>query len=879
MSPTDWETIKQIFSAVLTVPASGRDEYLDHACGGRDDIRNAVDELLRAHYEASGSFLEPNTIVVRAAWLFQANDTVAGRFRVVKPIARGAMGEVYRVYDERLRLHVALKAIRPELLGDVDTVERFRREVSVTRNIAHDGLCRVFDLVEHPLPSGLGFPEGTIVPCLTMQMLEGESLEEWLAAHRPVATDDALPLVRQIAEALQVLHDAGVVHRDLKPSNVMLVPSDNGLRAVLTDFGLAKPLEEGLFETQGSAHGGAPFFMAPELFRGERPSVASDIYALGLLIDEMVTKTRAFSASSLHGLLLDKLGEGPTPPSERAEALPKVWEATILRCLSPEPASRFASAAAVMSSLAGHREPLWRRPLVRRTTQPYGRSGMRLAAYIVAAAVALTGAVSISTPASSPTSVVILPFDNLTGDSENQYLAVGTVGELGRVLNRVPGWSVYTARDPDTPIDPSRRATFSLRGHVQQGGSTLRITVQLTDTARGTLLWSENFEGSRTHSLDLQEKLAADTQVALKREAGKRAAGPMRSLRSWLRVDELFPRRAPLTGIGTSKPEAYDLYLRARYVAEDRTLDSALTAISLYRRAIDIDPNFAAAFTGLADVQAVLMDLHHAPHAQLISDADRYASAAVAIDPDLPEAQLSLAAVRQMQSRWEEAETAYRRALELHPTFARAHRWFGGMLLQFGRFKESLSLFKKALDLDPYDFPSHSAYGLALFYAKQPLEAAAHLEGLIARKDHVHAHLLLGQVYAQLSAIEPSARQEYLQKALQQSAILRQYGKPAEDRYADLVAALAWSYRGDREAARDPLQRLEAGWASGATSPSFAARIYAVQARAGDALAALEAAEAQRDRELMYLNVSPLYDAIRSEPRFRALQTRVGLTQ
>ncbi len=878
MSPNDWETIKQIFSAVLNVPAAARDEHLERACAGRDEIRTAVDELLRAHYEASGTFLEPNTIIVRAAWLFQPNDTVAGRFRVVKPIARGAMGEVYRVYDERLRLHVALKAIRPELLGDVGTVERFRREVSVTRNIAHEGLCRVFDLVEHPLPSGSGFPEGTVVPCLTMQMLEGESLEERLAVRRPMATGEALPLVRQIAEALQVLHDAGVVHRDLKPSNVMLVPSEHGPRAVLTDFGLAKPLEEGIFETQGTAHGGAPFFMAPELFRDGRPSVASDIYALGLLIDEMVTKTRAFAASSLHGLLLDKLGNGPTPPSQRADALPRAWETTILRCLAPDPGSRFASAAAVMASLSGERGPLRWLPPWHRPARPGRR--LRLAGYAAAGVLALTGAVSISAPAAVPTSVVILPFTNLSGDTGNQYLTAGTVGELGRRLNRVPGWNVYTARERDAPVAPSMRATFSLGGHLQQEGTTLRITVQLTDTARGTLLWSENFEGSRARGLDLQEKLAEETLTALKREASKRAAGPLRSLASLTTGDLPFGKsRPPLPAAGTSEPEAYDNYLRGRYIAEDRTLESAMTAIKLYRRAVEIDPQFAAPYTGLADVQAVLMDLHQAPHGQLLSDADRYASEAVAIDPNLPEAQLSLAAVRQMQSRWVEAETAYRRALELHPTFARAHRWFGGMLLQFGRFDESLRLSQRSLELDPYDFPSLSAYGLALFYARRPLEAAAHLEGLLARKDHVHAHLILGQVYAQLSATVPASREEYLRKALQQSDVLRQIGKPAEDRYADLVAALAWSYQGNFESARAPLQRLETAWARDVASPSFAARIYAVQRRAGDALEALEAAEAERDRELMYLNVSPLYDAIRTEPRFRALQARMKLVQ
>src|SRR5262249_40061905 len=156
---------------------------------------------------ASQAFLEPSSIVLATSWLFRDGDRIAGRFKVMRRIARGAMGEVYQVYDERLRLQIALKAIRPELLGDAETVERFRREVLVTREIAHDGLCRVFDLVEHAIGPQPGLPDGTIVPCLTMQLLEGETLEEWLARRRPATPTEALPILRQVALALQVLHD------------------------------------------------------------------------------------------------------------------------------------------------------------------------------------------------------------------------------------------------------------------------------------------------------------------------------------------------------------------------------------------------------------------------------------------------------------------------------------------------------------------------------------------------------------------------------------------------------------------------------------------------------------------------------------------------
>ncbi len=377
----------------------------------RTALGAAVDELLRAHYGASQSFLEPGSVVLSAPWLFREGDRVANRFTVARRIARGAMGEVYQVYDERLRQSVALKAIRPELIGDTDSVERFRREVLVTRGIGHPGVCKVFDLVEHPIAGHPSVPDGTIVPCLTMQLLEGESLEEWLARRRPIRPAEALPLIAQIGEALQALHDAGVVHRDLKPSNVMIIAAPDGPRAVLTDFGLARPLKTDLFETQVRVQGGAPFFMAPELFESERPSRASDMYAFGLLIDEMVTERRAFEADSLHGLMLQKLGEGPERPSRRSTGLPRVWEQAILRCLSRDPRDRPASARGVCASLDD--DATGRRGLL---APSLGARASKRFRYATAVATVLVGG-AVLVPVQTGTVILIQPFSNHTGNA------------------------------------------------------------------------------------------------------------------------------------------------------------------------------------------------------------------------------------------------------------------------------------------------------------------------------------------------------------------------------------------------------------------------------------------------------------------------------
>ena len=869
MNPEDWNQIKQVFTAALALPVAERDAYVRGAAVDQPGLGDAVAELLRAHYGASQSFLEPGSVMLSAPWLLRDGDSVARRFTVIRRIARGAMGEVYQVQDERLRQAVALKAIRPELIGDADAAERFRREVLVTRNIGHPCLCKVFDLVEHQINGRAGVPDGTIVPCLTMQLLEGESLEQWLSGRRPISPAEALPLITQIGDALQTLHDAGVVHRDLKPSNVMMVTTPDGPRAVLTDFGLARPLKADLFETKARVQGGAPFFMAPELFQAKRPSRASDMYAFGLLIDEMVTTRRAFAADSLQGLLLQKLGDGPEAPSLRSTAMPREWEQTILRCVARDPRDRPASPSAVCASLVGGvggRRRLLAPTLASRVSRRFR--------YATAAATAVVGcAVLVPINASPGNSVFIRPFTNLTGQADLQYLAIGTASELGRRLTRLPNLRVYTG---DVPADGLREGTLTLGGHIQEVDTILRVTVELTDAATKTLLWSNNIDGRKDRALQIEEQLAADAVGALMRLDGRARPAPI----AWTSV--LFWRLfAPprLPGPDTASNQAFDAYLRARALFEERKEPSARRALELLQQAVSEDPNYALAYSMMADLQAVLMDARNAPHDKLLAEADRYASQAVGLSPDLADAQLSVGWVRQTQWRWTEAQAAYLRAMALAPRSARANRWYGGLLLQYGRFDESLELYRRSIDIDPYDFPGQSGYGHALFHAGRPRDAATQLEALLAQKDLLAAHTNLGQVYAYLGRAYPAEGEAYLRKALAQSEIIRrQESKSSDDPatpIADMVAALAWSYQSDRSGAAPFVARLEQGLALKRVTPSTLARIYGAQGDAPRAMAMLLEAEAQHDRDLLYVNVSPHYTAIRQDPAFRALVDRL----
>jgi serine/threonine protein kinase/tetratricopeptide (TPR) repeat protein len=871
MDRLDWEAVKQVFEGARDLDGPAREAYVARACAGAPERAARVRSLLEADAQATGTFLSPSRLGLRPAWLFSEGTRVGGRFRIVRPIARGAMGEVYEAEDERLRLRVALKTLRPELLSDPESIERFRREVLITRDIPHEHICRVFDLVEHTLPADDAFPDGAVLPCLTMQLLQGESLETWGERHRPASPAEVLPLIEQIASALQSLHDAGIVHRDLKPSNVMLVEDGARPRAVLTDFGLARPIEARVFETQRAVHGGAPYFMAPELLRGERPSPASDIYALGLLVDELVTERPAFTSGALTGLLLQKLQEGPEPPIRRAPGLPEAWDRAILWCLVADPRQRPPDARAFVDVLSG------------RATAPAvpavaARRRRRLPQVATGAVAVLTGsALAFTAPmAPPPSSLLVMPFANETGNREYDYLASQAGAGFAKRLEQMPDLLVFLSRERNPTVARDKQAQFMLSGQLRQKGTGLRVVAQVSTGTRDRVLLSREYDLRDTQLLPVETALATDTVDVMRRT--RRAASPgwlaRIGFRDWLGS----PGRATTPPQGTSNAEAYDMYQRARALAEERTLGPVRAAEALYLKAAEKDPQFAAPHAALADLQAILMELQVAPHDVLLREAEAHAARAVSLAPDLADAHLSFAAVLQMQGQWEEAEREFKRSLELHPKFARAHRWYAGLLLQFNRLAESYALFERGLALDPYDIPSQSAYGLALFYGRRPADAARHLEGLLAQRDFMPGHLVLGQSYAYLGGHAAEGREDYLQRALRESARLHAYRTDAAQHYGDLVGGLAWSYHRNPEQAAPYIERLVQAWRTGGKSSSYAARVLAVQGRAEEAMEALLEAERHNDRELMYLAVSPHYDALRNRTDFAELLKRLGLT-
>jgi serine/threonine protein kinase/tetratricopeptide (TPR) repeat protein len=891
MTAEEWEQVKTVFEAACELPQEDRTVFVNQACGDRRVVREMVLELL-ANNESSKSAAAAERPISRVPVLPE-KELIAGRFRIVRLIAAGGMGEVYEAYDEWLQLRLALKTVRSEHLSDPGSFERFKRELLVARRVSHENLCRVFDFVEHRSRSAESGVD-TVNPCFTMELLEGESLSEVLARRRPLPYEEALLFIRQIAKGLQVLHEHGIVHRDLKPSNIMIVPQPGRpARAVVTDFGLAKSdvAEAELFESAPEFQAGAPYFMAPELLKKERPSVASDIYSFGLLVDEMVTHSRAFTSRSLHALYYEKLWEHPRSPSSRSVDLPARWEQTILRCLEADPQTRFAAVSAAVESLEGGAPELPVEPPAApaRDRPKWLSRRAAIGAMIGVPLVGSTAAVTALALQPVNSSIEVFEIENQTNQTDYDYLCKGTTAELMRQLLQLEGVRVYALRTTRSTAPAAAAGRFSLDGMLQVHNGQVRLSMELSDNQNhGSLLWSENYERNGIGDpLALQSEIARSTVAALERRvllgaanSGTGAYFPSVAyrLRRWFALQTANS----LPGPPTNSNAAFHLYMRGNTLLEDLSPATASAAIDFFKRAIEEDPRFALAYSATADAYMALMNYNYAPHPELAQSARYYANHAVEIDATLAEAHSVLAAVRQMDWDWKGAEASYTQALSLKPNLARARRWYAGLILQFGRFDEALREARRALEADPYDRSAEPAVGGYLFLAGRFPEAIDMLLRAIRAKDMPGTHSNLSQVYSWLAHVTAGAASgEYLRLALSESRLIEAAERDASGGertpYADASFALAFALAGDRANAGAYVEKMEREVEANGTSPVTLAWVYAILDQPGRACDLFDRAAAMRDRKLLYIKVIPYAALLRGNARFQALLKQMSL--
>jgi eukaryotic-like serine/threonine-protein kinase len=615
---------------------------------------------------------------------FLPGDLIADRYRVARFIARGGMGEVYEVEDLELRERVALKTVRPEVARDAVAVERFRREIQLARRVTHPNVCRIFDVSYHR--NGGQPPEDGVI-FLTMELLPGESLAQRLHRAGPMTPEEALPIARQIAEALHAAHQAGVIHRDLKPGNIMLGESRGATRAVVTDFGLARldaegPAGQALTLTAAAAVVvGTPAYLAPEQVEGREITPAADIYALGIVLYEMVTGKVPFLGDNALSTAVKRLREAPVTPRVHAPGLDPRWEAAILRCLEQDPKDRFADARAILQALAGppapqpapEAEPVQAPDKTRRKAprgwwhrlQVAGLAALILASFGIAyhrflqwkeeqTAPVRQLKLPVGSHLTPRRSVAVLGFKDLSGNPGTAWLSAALSEMLTTELGAGGRLRVVTGENV-------ARAKVELRlGEVDSLGrdtlSRVRTLLGTDAVVLGSYVALDGAQGRQIRlDLRLQDATAGETAPTLSEVGSEAELFPLvarvgRRLRRELGVEDPAEKGPEVARSALpSDPEAARLY--AEGISRLRQFDP-VGARDLLARAVAAEPGNALAHSGLAAAWAAL---------GYDGKAREEAKAAFDLAGDLPREERLL-----IEGRYREAVRDWGRAVETY---------------------------------------------------------------------------------------------------------------------------------------------------------------------------------------------------------------------
>jgi serine/threonine-protein kinase len=692
-------------------------------------------------------------------------------------------------------------------LREPNAVTRFKREVHLARKVTHPNVCRIFDLFRHKREGKIEDEETVFV---SMQLLDGRTLAQRLKQDGRMTIEEASPLLKQMASALGAAHEAGIVHGDFKPGNVILVQEGSGredFRAVITDFGLAlqatgaSPSSATLTATSiGHDLLGTPAYMSPEQARGNETDTRSDIFSFGVVLYEMLSGRRALSGNSTVEIRAAILNDEPPP----LDAPPNLG-AIIKRCLRKPPGDRFQT----MKELR------------------------------------LTLEQAIAMPAAAGTpSIAVLPFANLSADKEQEYFSDGLAEEILNLLSKIPGLKViartsaFAFRSKETELHAiaERLNVHSvLEGSVRRAGNRIRVTARLIDVANESQLWAERYDRELTDIFAIQDEIGQSIADALKVR---------------------LTAHSPKVNI-----EAYECYLKGQYHRLHVTPESLAKAKEFFERALTLDPNYAAAYSGLAEYYYSLMSFGIKQTGDMAAAIKWASEKALTIDAASGEAHSMLATLAIFTDfDWKIAEKHYLMALAAEPVPGIARfRYALYCLLPLGRIAEATVQSRLAIESDPLCMLLHFGPAWCLYSSKLYNETIEYSRRAL-EIDPSYWPILLAMGTAQIHAGLVREAITTLERVVE-----------LVPWYSLGVAALAIAYHeaDNRELAQRWAQRL--------VGCSGAAFYYAAIGEVDLMFEALLVLCEQRDRAILFLQNSAFFDPYRAHTRFLALLERMNL--
>lgn len=889
MEPEKLKKIEEVYHGVLEIASNEREAFLQKHCGDDIELRQEVESLLAFDVSSAEILDSPPKSLANDVFFQQEKFDLTGKkishYKIVKLIGKGGMGEVYLAEDINLNRQVALKVLPRELIQRQDRLKRFEQEAQAASALNHPNILTVH---EFGFENNLHF--------IVTEFVDGIILSEKMGSGR-LSLDETLDIAAQITSALAQAHEAGIIHRDIKPDNIMI--RRDGYIKIL-DFGLAKLIQPEIpaknifseettkahLQTQPGVVMGTASYMSPEQARGVRVDARTDIWSLGVVLYEMLTGERPFSGETSSDVIVSVLSKEPLPISTYRNDFPAELEWMVSKALSKDVEGRYQNSKELLYELkklkkkiefetisqtdGQHQRIITKEEIFQPTiqsgfTKTFSAFGAKKIIYpvLIAAILGLiftVGYFGFYAPKKGERidSIAVLPFDDAGGTPDLKGISDGLSEALIDRLSQLPQLKVISRSSSfsfrGANLDPREiAAKLGVRaivtGTVSQTGDELIIKVDVEDTVENV------------HLTGLQLRRKVGDILGIQKEIAQMTAEQLR-----LKLSSSQSKR--LTQNGTENSEAYRYYLNG-LVELNGNDDTRGKALDYFERAVNLDPDFAAAHVETAWIIWSQANAAGDPQ-KLMPKAKAAVEKALAIDPELAKAHVVQAMINEYEFDWQNAEKEYKRAVELSPNLDFARNNYAFFLSVMGRQDEALAELEQQRIRDPIN------QRMALLQKAIILTQARRFDDAL-------------QAYQEAQAVDPNKEMQHFAlgyaydgKGLFKEAITR-YKKAVsllggEEKYSQPLIYLVAAYAklpDKRGEAKTLLTKIEA--MSEYKSPAILAIAYSALEEKDKALELLEQAYIQRDPLLRFIKTGYEYDGLRNDSRFIDLTKRVGL--